>query len=576
MKVRLYDRKLVGKLKRAAKERVRREGRKSAKGKWWKRQGGSASKWWWVLILLNAARAGVASGAKGGAIPTVWLCCASLVFAGVALSQARKLWGKLTVESERLVLFYYPLEEKDFFEWTALRVAARQMWVLAVAAGLYVFAVRMGGGSGWLLGLVGALAEWLVVVCIALGLVRHVDKYPRWLPLGLYAAGALLLVMPGQFGATMEPLGWMLPTGWVHLLLSAKIGEEWAEVGMVAAAMGLGALGWWMWRELGAFYCQVQTPVVIESEDAPGVEEPVRPEVKMETLIEGTEEDEEEEEAALPIQATWRKQRLDNLSVRAGQYVAQENWIEGWNWNALGPIERAAGWCLNTREKSEAQFLLGPKAPNWSGRWKIAVIATAAAFAAVLPGIVQLNMLAAVGLGVAIGSGLPILGGLWPATNQGRISGKFSPTFGCYPLSYWTAGWTMYKLNGVRTVAWLPLGLMIGILGARSSHVPLGEGCWVTARAILLFQAVMPLLVAGKFSKVTNDTVSLRLRTLPVIGAALVVLGVVITLGTMAMFAPGALALAFLAGVAATTWGAWWLYGVYYERGRVDLLREQR
>ena len=56
MRVRLYDTALVRHLKRAAKERARRAGRKSARGKWWKGGGGSPAAFWWIWLLANAVR----------------------------------------------------------------------------------------------------------------------------------------------------------------------------------------------------------------------------------------------------------------------------------------------------------------------------------------------------------------------------------------------------------------------------------------------------------------------------------------------------------------------------------------
>src|SRR5262249_33835158 len=166
-------------------------------------------------------------------------------------------------------------------------------------------------------------------------------------------------------------------------------------------------------------------------------------------------------------------------SREAREYVWQRHWLLLWNWAEMPPIERAAAWCLNQRERGEAQFLLGPKPPAWSERWKFSVIATAVAFAVILSGLAQIRFLAVFAAAVAIALGLPILGGNWPAANQGRISGKLSPIFGCYPLSYWRAGWIMFKLNAVRAVAWMPLGLILGVLEARSAQGSLAHGCWI-------------------------------------------------------------------------------------------------
>ena len=69
----------------------------------------------------------------------------------------------------------------------------------------------------------------------------------------------------------------------------------------------------------------------------------------------------------------------------------------------------------------------------------------------------------------------------------------------------------MFKLNAVRTAAWVPLGLLLGALNARSTQPSLEQGCWTSTKAVLLFLMVMPILLAGKFSKVANDTSNLRL-----------------------------------------------------------------
>jgi hypothetical protein len=229
----------------------------------------------------------------------------------------------------------------------------------------------------------------------------------------------------------------------------------------------------------------------------------------------------------------------------------------------MRPIERTVGWCLREREQSDAQFLLGPVVPNWSTRWRTAA------------GMWEFNIISALAFAVSIGSGLPVLGGAWPAANQGKISGKFSPIFGCYPLSCWTAGWIMFKANTVRTAAWIPLGLMIGVLNARTADTTIASSCWWVARGILLFLGVQPILLAGKISKVTNDTSNMRLRTIPLLGLFVMMILVVVGLGAGVFMASGWWPVIFLGGVAVVSWVSWAAYGWYYERGQVDLLREQ-
>jgi hypothetical protein len=103
--------------------------------------------------------------------------------------------------------------------------------------------------------------------------------------------------------------------------------------------------------------------------------------------------------------------------------------------------------------------------------------------------------------------------------------------------------------------------------------MPPVKGFLLVGRGILLLLAMIPILIAGKFSKVTNDTVSLRLRTLPVIGVFILVLVAVLTLGALAMLAPDRLAYLSVVALGGVAWGTWAMYGWYYERGQVDLLR---
>ncbi|HTQ95938.1 MAG TPA: hypothetical protein VMH89_03985, partial [Candidatus Acidoferrum sp.] len=55
----LYDRGLVQRLQKAAKERVRADGRKSTSAKWWRRpsrSGGAAGTFWMFLVFINLIR----------------------------------------------------------------------------------------------------------------------------------------------------------------------------------------------------------------------------------------------------------------------------------------------------------------------------------------------------------------------------------------------------------------------------------------------------------------------------------------------------------------------------------------
>ncbi|HTQ97658.1 MAG TPA: hypothetical protein VMH89_12690, partial [Candidatus Acidoferrum sp.] len=508
---------------------------------------------------------------------------ASLAFAGVTLIMARNLWMKLSIDQERMVLLFYPMRDVDFYRWATMRFGAGTAWVVIVAAIAYFLAVPVNGPSDVAILIVAAIAEWLVVLCVMLALVRHVDKYPRWLSLVFFVAVALLFIAPGQYLGSLIPLAWVLPTGWVNGLLSGKIAARWVSLAVVALLPVLGLLCWWLWKQLETFYVQAQeatVAVAMATSEAMMTElltskSSGRTWIEMPTDESADLEEELNSEAAFPLQAAWRKQRLENLNIQVGKYVLEENWLERWNWKNLGPLEWIASWFLTEKEKGIAQFLIGTRPPGWTGRLRIAVIATAVAFAAVLPEMNALNFIAGLAFATSIGAGLPLLGGTWPAGNQGRISGKLSPIFGCYPVSYWTGGWTIYKLNVVRMLAWLPLGLMLGVLGARSAHQPLMYGFWLTTRGLLCLVAVMPLLAMSKFAKVTNDTSYLRIKSIFILILVLSLVFAVITLIGMAMMLPVEMASMSIVAIMILGWLGWSIYGVYYDRGKVDLLRDR-
>jgi hypothetical protein len=103
-----------------------------------------------------------------------------------------------------------------------------------------------------------------------------------------------------------------------------------------------------------------------------------------------------------------------------------------------------------------------------------------------------------------------------------------------------------------------------------------GIAAWLVLKGVLVYAVATPLLSAGQFSKSTNDTSNLRLATLPLVGFALLIVLMLVTAGIMTMALPMALAFVSLGVTLAISVGAWWLYGRYYERGQVDLLREPK
>jgi len=101
----------------------------------------------------------------------------------------------------------------------------------------------------------------------------------------------------------------------------------------------------------------------------------------------------------------------------------------------------------------------------------------------------------------------------------------------------------------------------------------------MAARIIVLFLMLSPILLAGKFSKGTNDTSNLRLRLLPLLGGFIVILLILSILCGITLLPESAGLIGSLAAIVGTglvSFGTWAAYGYYYNRAQVDLLRDQR
>ena len=576
MIARLYDRGMVRRLKSAAKARGRQWGIKVG-ARWWN-PGRSIGNNLWVIWLIAVAGRAIANNAANS---LVWdkdlLASASMLFIGLSLSLAKRLSRLLTIGEERQVLWFYPMSNRDFFRWTAWHFLVRTTGITIIAGAIYFVAAntRAWYGVG-----IAAIAEWCIVLCIALAITRHVDKLPRWLPTTLYFIAGLMFFVPNAYQESTGYFVFVLPTGWPGVLLTAHWTNQMALVIIEGATLVLGICCCLLLRHLEREFVGHELPEPMNTDELEEHRQDaiagyaIKEEQTDERILDELES-EVTGEATLPLQTNWRIQKLQNWSDAANKLVSQAKGFSRWNWNAMAPIERAVGWCLDDHEKGTAQFLLGPVAPSWSTRWRTAAIATAIGVAASSAPKGGLDTVSLMAFTVSVCVGLPILGGLWPATTQGRISGRFSPIFGCYPLSYWEAGWVIYKANVIRTVAWSPLGILAAVLTAGSRHTNFGHSCWLVVRGMLLFVSILPLLSAAKFSKVTNDTANFRWRIMPLVGLAIFLLAAIGISGIFVLETDGGWPYVLLAGTSAMCWAGWAGYGLYFERGQVDLLREK-
>lgn len=285
---------------------------------------------------------------------------------------------------------------------------------------------------------------------------------------------------------------------------------------------------------------------------------------------------EEEEAAADHPQTQWQKLRLNLVSTQVEKYTLSRDWLAPRHWPSESWLERLAGAWLTEEEKRTAEFLLGGTVLRWHELWRGSVIVAALASVLFVVGLPSTYAIGILPAGLSVLLGVPVLGGNWPATSPAWLSGKLSPLHGCFPLEYRTACRVMWKINLVRTAAWTPVGVLIGAFAGLGSGSAAGTAALLVLKGVLVYAASIPLLSAGQFSKSTNDTSNLRLATLPLVGFALLIVLMLVTAGIMTMALPTTLAFPSLGVTLAIPLGAWWLYGRYYERGQVDLLREPK
>ena len=180
-----------------------------------------------------------------------------------------------------------------------------------------------------------------------------------------------------------------------------------------------------------------------------------------------------------------------------------------------------------------------------------------------------------IGLLVSLGFGLPLLGGAWAATSPGWISGKVAPIYSVYPLRYGLASRVMAKVNLVRTLAWLPFVALLAILEAKLANKTIPETLWFAARAFLIWLSWMPVTIAGKFSKGSNDTTLNQWRQVLLIPLLITGLsGAALLWGMILIFDNPEVLLVAFASIACSV-GAWAAYGWWFNR-KVDLLRDRQ
>ncbi|HKE09768.1 MAG TPA: hypothetical protein VKB48_18190 [Candidatus Acidoferrum sp.] len=582
MKFRLYDAGLVRRLRKAVKEHARRSGIKGLQKRWWSGPRlSNANSYWKVWFLFIAVRA-IATRSQDPKGTVMILGCVSLAFAGIALQRAKNLRNALTRSFERAHSHFYPVSEAEFVERTLLQAAVNSWWLLPLAVALFVFAQPGDSPLAWLTATLAALAELFLILGLAYALEPHLEIIPFWLPWGFFGMAVVWFYTPRQYALAQQVWVNVLPTGWVNLALSAPLSIEVKVAALAAATVIFVIVTWFFARsrrsQLLARFEQslyVERQMALTEEELP--DERPSPAWPVLNPPEAESEVEEAEEAVqnLPIQATWQKQRISAIGSEWGEAIRRGEWLQRWDWSQMTWMERAVGWWLSPEEKDTLWFLLGAKVPSWSNAWKNSVIALAVGVLLVVSLPMEWKQLGVIAFLVSMGFGLPFFGGAWAATNPGWISGKVAPIHSVYPLRYRLASRVIAKVNLVRTLAWLPFVAVLAILEAKLANKTIPETLWFAARAVLIWLSWMPITIAGKFSKGSNDTTMNQWRQVVLIPLlVLFISGVAILWGTILIFDNSEVLLVALASIAGSV-GTWAAYGWWYNR-KVDLLRDRQ
>jgi hypothetical protein len=569
----LHSAALVWRLRQAVKRRVRKSKNLRHRGQLWHRNFTleHPAVYEPILIIFLASTISIHYPANG----TAWLfACLTLYCTATAVMRSRQLQSLMTISPERFVFQFYPLSDRHFFRWSLERFLWKtaRIWLASGVAFAFVFEAR---NEPWLWkSLAFATLQWLITLAAILVLASYTHGIPRWVPLSLYAAMIFVFyVGSAAYVAPVYPVFMALPAGWIDLAVTTFHGRilEWIAILML---LFLAAGGVW------ALILKFRSQIVIEAAPDSDVNTTHQPssqelglrsdEDEMEELLE------EEEPPPNRPQTEWQKLRLQLVGSRVQKYTLSGDWLAARNWTANPWLERIAiGW-LNQDERKAAEFLLGETPPRWNELWRASVIVAAVAGALLAMGIPTSLTLGMAAAALSALIGLPVLGGGWPATSPARLSGKLSPMLGCYPLDYRIACRAMWKINLVRAAAWLPVGALMGALMGFGFGSGPGPAAWLVVKGVLLYAASIPLLSAGHFSKSTNDTSNLRLATLPMVVAQMFLVVLFVTAAVTTLALPAAWALVSLATSSAISLLAWRLYGFYYERGQVDLLRQPK
>lgn len=555
-------------LEKALRRRIRREVESSEdllrERKAHRRRSPTRSWSWLCRAVLPFAALGLAAIGPG-AVELVCLAL-SLYATGTACLRAVALLHGLWGSDDLMVLGHLPAADADLFrlQWRKfIRSSLWILWAYAVFFGGLALHRELGVDRALLAAALG-LAQWLMVAGLAATLAAWKPNGP-WRAMGLALnAGALGCWLSGKtllpFVKAVPGLYLLaLPGGWVTFAFRYGIlgSESLAFAALLPAAAAAALLAWAKGRMRRGYRL---SEIAVRG---PSAEMFVEHELDLEIVARSQDDPE-------LVAAPWKAPEVrEDLRRSIASYVdarvRERGFLGRREWRRAGCLDALFGRLLSERERAVAEFLIGGPS-GLTRRWKFS-----AAVAAL--GIAALFVSPDVGLVLGGVLALTLVGGRWPAFQDRPCAGKFMPLLAAYPVGYAEVSRVLIKFNAVRILGWAPLAVAFAAVAGHATGLGLAEGAWVGLKAAFLALAFAFFAAVGYHSSGTNDTEHLTFRGCfgLILPAALLTS---IGLGSaVLLFLPFPAGLAGGVGVAGAAVGFWGLYGLVYDRGRIDLVR---
>jgi hypothetical protein len=358
---------------------------------------------------------------------------------GTVAFRSRSLGSRLHGPAELSIFFGLPIIDRDFFSLQWRKFLFRTGWVFAFVFLLYAIRELQEQTSVFhllLLAVPTALAQWLLVISLSALILEKRYQWTYQIGLAAYAAIVGAAVAPEKFTAAIARLGSMLPAGWINrayigVAAGRSVSVLWIVPVGVVVALGLTRVHWLRERYRPLFFHEFHYPSAEEMVDW------------------------NQAELTSPIE----QQPSDIIPDLLSRDVATSRLNSGElelvrDWNALGIIERVAGWCVTGHDRVVADFMLGDSLGDWSSGWLKGFYITSGVIlsAALIP---QVPSWLTVGAAFIAGFyAAPVLGGKWLGFSPVIVSMKQSSVKAFYPVSYWQASRVIFTINLVRLLAY--------------------------------------------------------------------------------------------------------------------------